>query len=134
MTALYLLANEYRSAATALADLDLDAQTVADTLEALAGDVEHKAQNVALMVRSFEADATAIKQWSKDAAERAKAVEARADALREYLSRAMQACGITKIDGPGIALSFRKSQAVVIDNEALIPAEFYRVPAPADPQ
>lgn len=132
MTALYLIAQEYRQAAAQLADLDLDPQTVADTLEGLAGDVETKAQSVAHMVRAMESDAAAVKQWAKDASERAKAIEARADRLREYLSSNMQACGIQKIEGPGITLSFRKSSAVVIDDEAQIPAEYMRQkPAPA---
>ena len=50
MTALYLLAEEYRAAAEKLADLDLDEQTVADTLESLAGSVEVKATNVAMFL------------------------------------------------------------------------------------
>ena len=93
MSALYLLAAEYQQAARQLADLDLDAQTIADTLESIGGDLEHKAQNVALMVRSFEADAAAISQWAKDATARASAVQARADSLREYLSRSMKEIG-----------------------------------------
>lgn len=131
MTALYVIANEYRDAAAKLAELDLDPQTVADTLESLSGDLEVKAQNVGLMVRCFEADAAACKQWAKDAAERAKAIEARAERLRDYLASNLEACGIEKVDGPGIAISFRKSSAVVIDGEDLIPAEFMRTkPAP----
>lgn len=131
MTALYLIANEYRDAAMKLADLDLDAQTVADTLEGLAGELQTKAASVAYMVRAFEADAAAMKEWAKTAAERAKATENRAEALRAYLARCMEATGIEKIEGPGIKLSFRKSSAVVIDGEDLIPQEYMRVkPAP----
>lgn len=37
MTALYLIAAEYRNAAEQLANLDLDPQTVADTLEGMSG-------------------------------------------------------------------------------------------------
>jgi hypothetical protein len=121
MTALYLIANEYRDAAMKLADLDLDAQTVADTLEGLAGELQTKATSVAYMVRAFEADAAAMKEWAKTAAERAKATENRAEALRAYLARCMEATGIEKIEGPGIKLGFRKSSAVVIDGEDLIP-------------
>jgi Siphovirus Gp157 len=130
MTALYLVAAQYREAAEKLADLDLPPEVVADTLESLSGEIEVKAQNVALFVRSMEADAQAVKQWAKDATERAKAIEARAERLREYLSDNMQACGIQRIEGPGITLSFRKSHAVVIDEPGLIPAEYMRTPEP----
>lgn len=133
MTALYLLANEYRQAAMALSDLDMDAQTVADTLEGMSGELEVKAQNVALMVRSLEASADACKQWAKDATERSKAIEARAAGLRDYLRRCMETTGIQKIEGPGVTLSFRKTSAVAIDEQALIPAEFMRTPEPPPP-
>lgn len=133
MTALYLLANEYREAAQRLADLELDEQTVADTLDGMSGELEVKAQNVGFMVRSLEADAAAVKQWSKDAADRAKTLEARAESLRGYLARCMEATGIEKIEGPGIVLSFRKSSAVIVDEPGLIPAEFMRTPEPPPP-
>lgn len=133
MTALYLLTNEYRAAAMALAELDIDAQTVADTLEGLSGELELKAQSVGYMIRAFEADADACKAWAKTAAERAKAIEGRAEALRAYLHSCMQAAGIQKIEGPGIALGFRKSSAVVIDGVDLIPAAYMRQPETPPP-
>lgn len=134
MTALYLLAAQYRADAAKLADLDLDEQTVSDTLEAMAGDVEVKAQSVAHMVRAFEADAAACKQWAKDATDRAKAIEARAERIRDYLAKNLDACGIEKISGPGVALSWRASSAVVIDEPGLIPVEFMRVKPAPDPE
>lgn len=130
MTALYIIANEYRAAAETLANMDLDAQTIADTLEGLGGELEAKAQNVAYIVRGMEAEAAACKEWAKAATERAKAAEARADSLRDYLARCMLACGVEKISGPGVALSFRKSSAVVINEPGLIPAEFMKTPEP----
>lgn len=133
MTALFALAQDYRAAALKLADLDLPPEVVADTLESLSGEVEAKAQNVAHMVRAFEADAAACKEWAKAAAYRAKAIESRAASLRDYLANCMQACGITKIEGPGITLSFRKSSAVVVDEPALIPAQYMRTPEPPPP-
>jgi hypothetical protein len=130
MTALYLLASEYRAAAEQLADLDLPPAVVRDTLEGMSGELEVKAQAVGHMVRSIESSAAAMKQWAQDATERARSAKARADSLREYLSTNLQACGIQKVEGPGISLSFRKSQAVVIDEPGLIPAEYMRQPEP----
>lgn len=133
MTALYVIANEYRDAALKLADLDLDAQTIADTLEGLSGELETKAQSVGFMVRSIEADAAAMKEWAKTATDRAKAAEARAESLRDYLQRCMEATGIEKIEGPGIAISFRKSSAVIVNEPGLIPAEYMRQPETPPP-
>jgi hypothetical protein len=133
MTALYLLASEYRAAAEQLADLDLPPEVVRDTLEGMSGELEVKAQAVGHMVRSIESSAAAMKQWAQDATERAKSAQARADSLREYLSTNLQACGIQKVEGPGISLSFRKSSAVVIDEPGLVPAEYMRQPEPPPP-
>jgi hypothetical protein len=40
MTALYEIAHQYRADADKLADMDLDEQTLADTLDSLSGDLE----------------------------------------------------------------------------------------------
>jgi hypothetical protein len=133
MTALYLLANEYKAAAAALADLDLDPQTVADTLESMSGELEVKAQNVALMARSLDDTAASVKQWAKDANDRAKAIETRAEALRAYLARCLTDAAIERVEGPGVVISWRKSSAVVIDEPALIPQEFMRTPETPPP-
>ena len=53
MTALHLIAAEYQDAARKLADLDLDVETIADTLEGMSGDLEAKAQSVAMAVRAI---------------------------------------------------------------------------------
>ena len=133
MTALYIIANEYRDAAVKLADLDLDEQTIADTLESLSGELEVKAQNVAFAIRNLEVTADALKAFEKQQKERREAIERRAESMRAYLQRCMEATGITKIEGPGVTLSFRKSSAVVIDEPGLIPAEFMRQPEPPPP-
>ena len=133
MSSLFLLAQDYRAAALTLADLDLPPEVVVDTLESLSGDLETKATNVALMARSLAAEADAVKQWAKDATERAKAIEARAERLRRYLADNMLACGIEKITAPGVSISFRASSAVVIDEPAMIPNEYIRQPEPPPP-
>ena len=130
MSTLSLLAAEYRATAAALADLDMPPEVVRDTLDSISGDIETKAQAVAYMVRGMEAEAAAVWQWAKDANERAKAIDARADSLREYLSHTLQDCGIKSIKGPGITLSFRTTHAVVIDEPGLIPAAYMRTPEP----
>lgn len=136
MTALYLIAAEYRADLAKLQDLDLDLdpQTIADTLESMGGELETKAMNVALFARSLDSEAAAVRQWAKDASDRAKAIEEKAERLRIYIAESMEACGIEKINGAGVSISFRKSSAVVIDTEDLIPAEFMRHEPPPAPK
>lgn len=128
---LYTIANEYRQACDLLADLDLDAQTVADTLESLSGDLEHKAVNVAAFLRGLEATAASIKEAEASMKKRREAMERRADSLREYLLGAMQHTGIRKISSPLFDLAIRaKPASVEIEDAAQIPADLLRVPEP----
>ena len=62
MSALYELAAEYREAAHRLADTDLDEQTIADTLDGMAGELEQKAIAVAMVIRNIKAEEDAIQQ------------------------------------------------------------------------
>lgn len=134
MTALYDIAAEYRDAASKLADLDLDAQTVADTLEGLSGDLEVKAQNVAFFARNLEATAAAIKQAEADMAARRKSLEKRAEGLRQYIFTSMQVAGIEQIECPHFRMSIRDNPAAVeIYEPGLIPVEFMTKPEPPAP-
>lgn len=134
MTALYEIAAEYRDAATKLAELDLDAQTIADTLEGLSGDLETKAQNVAFFVRNLEATAAAIKQAEADMAARRKAMENRADSLKRYIFESMTVAGIEKIECPHFRLAIKNNPAAVdVFEPGLVPASFMRTPEPPPP-
>lgn len=132
---LYELATEYREAAAQLADLDLPAEVVADTLEGLSGDLTVKATNVGFVIRNMEALAAQIKDAEAAMAARRKALEARADRVREYLLMNMQACGIKKIESPHFTISLRtNAPKVVIDDPEAIPMEFWRQPPIPSPE
>ena len=133
-TALYVLADEYLQAAQQLADLELDPQTVADTLEGLSGDLEVKATNVAMFARNLEASAEAIKGAEAQMAARRKSIENRAASIRDYLKAQMERTGISEIASPYFKLAIRKNPpAVVIDAASQIPAEFMRQPETPPP-
>lgn len=129
LPALYVLANEYLQDIAKLQDLDLDPQTVADTLESLQGDMEVKATNVAMFVRNLDSLAEQIKQAEAQMAARRKAIEGRADAVREYLLSNMVRTGISKIESPYFKISVKQNPAsVVINDETQIPAKYMRQP------
>ena len=114
--------------------MDLDEQTFADTLESLSGDLEVKATNVAMFVRNLEASAESIKAAEKQMAERRKAIESKAERIRNYLKDNMARTGITKIDCPYFALSLRNSPpAVEVINADEIPAQYFDIPEPPAP-
>ena len=131
---LYVLADEYKQAATQLADLDLPDEVVADTLESLQFPIEQKAANVAMFVRNLESTAEAIRAAEGEMAKRRKALENRAASVREYLKANMLRTGITKIECPMFKISVRDNPvAVRVIDETAIPAKFMRQPEPPPP-
>jgi hypothetical protein len=90
-------------------ELAIPIEAVNDTLEALSGELEDKAINVAKFIRNMEVTAKAIKTAELNMAKRRKALETRAQWLEDYLKSSMEATGITKIECPHFKLSIAKN-------------------------
>ncbi|EMS3220190.1 siphovirus Gp157 family protein [Neisseria gonorrhoeae] len=134
MTALAL----YRCAADVQAALDyyFDSETEReDTLEAVIGQFEVKAQSVIAYIKNQEITEKMLEGHIRRMTGKLKAVKAQNQSLKDYLARNMQAAGITEIkaDDGTFKASFRKSEAVVILDEAQIPAEFMREAVKTEP-
>lgn len=134
MTALTL----YRCAADVQAALDyyFDSETEReDTLEAVIGQFEVKAQSVIAYIKNQEITEKMLEEHIGRMTGKLKAAKARNQSLKDYLARNMQAAGITEIkaDDGTFKASFRKSEAVVILDEAQIPAEFMREAVKTEP-
>ena len=135
MTALYVLAHEFREAAEKLGDLDLDAQTIKDTLDGMSGELEVKVSATAAVVRNMEVLAAQIKDAEKQMAERRKAIEARAASLTAYLLTNLQHAGIHKVETPHFALTVKANPGhVEVYDEKMIPAKFMRQKPPPAPE
>ena len=134
--ALYTLAGQYQQLAEQLADLDLDAQTVADTIEAsgLTDDIMVKAQGIECIARTLEMHTPAI-----DAEiDRLKALKAgrekKAQGLRNYLKDNMIACGIDKIESPLFKIKLQNNPpSVDIFELGLIPVKYMTTPVAPPP-
>ncbi|ENT0112997.1 siphovirus Gp157 family protein [Neisseria gonorrhoeae] len=134
MTALAL----YRCAADVQAALDyyFDSETEReDTLEAVIGQFEVKAQSVIAYIKNQEITEKMLEGHIRQMTGKLKAAKARNQSLKDYLARNMQVAGITEIkaDDGTFKASFRKSEAVVILDEAQIPAEFMREAVKTEP-
>lgn len=106
-------------------ETDLPIETINDTLEALGGELEDKAINVAKFFRNMEATADAIKIAEANMAKRRKALENRVQWLKNYIKENMEHCGISNIECPHFKLSIQKNPAVInILDESAIPAQF----------
>ncbi|MGJ7512384.1 siphovirus Gp157 family protein [Variovorax sp. GT1P44] len=131
---LYEISAAYRADVEKLANLDLDEETLADTLEGMSGELEEKAQNVIFFARNLEATAAAIKEAEAKMAARRKALETRADGLRRYVFSAMQLAGVTKIECPYFRLAIQNNPpSVDLYEPDLLPLEYMTQPETPPP-
>ena len=125
MPNLYELSADYRDALKEL--IDLEDEAVVDTLDALKGELQIKAVNVAKYAENLKAAAKAIKEAEARMKQRRTAIENRAKHLTIYLKNNMEAAKIMRIETPEFVLSIQKNPpAVEIYDEENIPAEFRR--------
>lgn len=124
---LYELSTQYQQLAQQLAELDMDAQTVADTIEAsgLTDDFTAKAQGIEMVCREMTKDIPAIEAELKRLKALKEHRERIAAGLHDYLKFHMEATGIQKIDSPLFSIALRKNPASVeLFDETQVPEEF----------
>lgn len=123
MATLYELTGQFLD----IYNLELDEETKLDTLDSIdwQTDYEEKVENYIKVMKNLEADVEARKNEIKRLTELNKADEKKKDHLKETLSTSMQLTGHERVDTPLFKVSFRKSQAVEVD-ELVLP-ESYKV-------
>ena len=131
MNALYKLGEEYNRLLDELletanedGEVNLD---ISKQLEEIHGAFTEKAVSVATVYRSLEQEAERYKAEEKRLAEIRRKLERHAEAVKCYLARECINTGVEKIGGVSANISFRTSEKTVIDNEAEIPDEYWRV-------
>ena len=100
-----------------LAEMDLDEQTMQDTLESLQFELEEKADNIACLIKQVEAEAEAIKTEAKNLTDRAKAKETKVERLTQYLLDTLKAVGTDKIETTRNILQVKKNPVSVVLDE-----------------
>jgi hypothetical protein len=126
-TTLYDLSAEYLRVLDLLEDAGDDDQALELELDQLAGQITHKAEAIAGLVAHYEGLASIRKGEAKRLKERAEADERRADRLRDYVLRHMQALGSERIETARFTLAVRTNPpAVSVLVEQLVPAEYVR--------
>jgi hypothetical protein len=134
MSSLYEISLAYRADVARLADLDLPAEVVTDTLDAMSGELEVKAQNVVMYARNLQATAAAIKDAEEQMAKRRKAIESRAKHLLEYVQGCMETAEVQRIECPHFRLAIQaKPPSVDVYEPDLLPVEYMRTPEAPPP-
>ena len=131
---LYEVVQTYRAQLDALAELDLDAQTYADTLESMDGDLRDKLRAVIAYSLDLEIEATGAAAASKRMKERAESLDNRVKWLREYALRAMEATCMGEISTDEWAAKVaKKPPSVVIAAGIELPSEYVRTTGKTEP-
>ena len=128
---LFEIAALYRAQLEQLSDLDMPPEVVADTLEAIQGDMQDKLRAVIAYSMELDVLASGAKDAAKRMADRAKVLESRVDSMRAYALTHMQATGIGEVSTEEFAAKVAKKPASVnVTDSALIPAAYMRQPEP----
>lgn len=133
MATLYELTGNYLILAEMLDDPDADPITVMDTMDAIEGELDEKAENYGRIIRNLEAEAEAIRTEVDRLSRRRKTIDNNIDSLKKRLQMAMELTNRPKIDTPLFKFYIQKNApSVVLDVEDLteLPPEWltYREP------
>ncbi|MBQ3429167.1 MAG: siphovirus Gp157 family protein [Mogibacterium sp.] len=109
-------------------EFDIDEET-GEILNANALDELHmardaKIEGIGLWIKNLQAETEAVKNEKDAMAERQKRLEKKVESLKGYLTYALAG---EKFSTPKVAMSFRRSESVHIEDEHLIPDEYMNI-------
>ena len=115
---LYELTSEYQQLLMMAEDPDIDLQVLADTFDAVEGDIEAKAEGYAKVIKQLEADITALKGEIDRLTARKKTIENNIDRLKERLKTAMILCDKPKFKTALFSFTVQNNpEKVILDSE-----------------
>lgn len=133
MANLYEITQDYLQILSMMEDPELDPQTLADTMEAVEGELEVKAENYAKVMKNLEADVAGIKAEIDRLSERKKTIENNIKNMKSALQMAMETTGKTKFKTELFTFNIQKTApSVVIDEQYIenIPDKYLKYKDP----
>lgn len=133
MANLYKITQDYLQILSMMEDPELNPQTLADTMEAVEGELEIKAENYAKVMKNLEADVAGIKAEIDRLSERKKTIENNIKNMKSALQMAMETTGKTKFKTELFSFNIQKNApTVVIDasDPNNIPPDFLKFKDP----
>lgn len=127
MATLYELTGNYLILAEMLDDPDADPITVMDTMDAVEGELDEKAENYGRIIRNLEAESKALKEEADRLSRRKRTIDNNIDSLKKRLQMAMELTNRPKIDTPLFKFYIQKNApSVVVDLDDLqdMPMEY----------
>jgi len=125
MSNLYELTEQYRSLSKVE---DLEPDQLADTLEGLTGEIEAKANAIAIVLNTMGNRVSVIDAEIDRLKKMKSTIENQDKSVREYLRSNMAATGISSIKCDLFSITLAKGRdVVVIDDESQLPDEYLSV-------
>lgn len=110
---------------------ELDQDVLIDTIESITESVEEKAENIAKIIRTFEAEVKILKAEEERLAAKRKTHENKVNYLKKYLFEQLEAMGINKIKRPLFTISIQNNPpSVDVINPDEIPSHLWNHPEP----
>lgn len=126
---LYELTDNYKLLLELAEDPDTDPEALADTMDAIAGEIEDKADGYAIVIQALQDDVECIAAEAKRLQNRKKVIEGNIERMKNSLIAAMKTTGRTKFKTALRSFAVAKNPpSVVIDAVTLadIPAKYLK--------
>lgn len=122
---LYNLTENYNNLWGLVDNDEIDLAIVEEAIQKVESSIEEKAQNIAVFIKSLDADADTIKAEEKRLADRRRAIENRRDGIKQYLQQQMELAGLDKVKGSTHTISLQNNPpSVQITDVDKIPGKF----------
>lgn len=124
---LYQLSAEYETAFLTMIEMDIDEQSMMDTLEGLEGTLLVKMANVGALIKNLEAEAEMIGKAIDRIKAREKALTNKAGRLKDYLKDNMKKAGIPKVkavDATFTITLLKDNASLKIEDETKLPDKY----------
>jgi chaperonin cofactor prefoldin len=113
MSALYELAGQFNELWEMIDDTELDEDVILDTLEAIDGEIEVKADNYAKVIRNMDVEIEGIKSEIERLTKKKRTLENRQKNLKDNLQQAMESTGKRKFKTELFGFNIQKNPASV---------------------
>ena len=127
MSSMYELKEQWLKVLEMATDPEVDEQAVIDTLGMIEMDIETKADNYAIVIRSLTTDSAACGDEIKRLQARKKSLDTNTSRMKINLYEAMVAVGKTKFKTELNSFGTRKSERLVIEDEDQIDTQYQKI-------
>lgn len=127
MRNLYELTSNFMNLQQMIEEGEMDPEVLQDTLEALEGEIEVKAENYGLIMANLQTLIDGCDREAKRLTDYKKSIQNGVNMLKSNLAYSMQVTGKNKFKTEHFNFSFRQSEAVEVQHPSLIPTKYLNI-------